>query len=129
MPQSSICTNRTLALHDKAQQLSENRGRVLGGVGLESGVGFDQSRSGQQPDPLVVPSPLTQRAGPVGNFLRPKLEPATNVQKGRRFTEEQPASCGLLGFFHRPHCGRPSLAFDLAGEFRPIIADSATMAT
>lgn len=30
----------------------------------------------------------------------------------------------LLGFFHQPHFGRPSLALDLMEEFRPIIADS-----
>ncbi len=29
-----------------------------------------------------------------------------------------------IGFFHRIHYGRPSLALDLAEEFRPIIADS-----
>ena len=33
----------------------------------------------------------------------------------------------LLGFFHRPRYGRPSLALDLAEEFRPIIADSTAM--
>ena len=33
----------------------------------------------------------------------------------------------MLGFFHRPRYGRPSLALDLAEEFRPIIADSVTM--
>lgn len=30
----------------------------------------------------------------------------------------------FLGVFHRPRYGRPSLALDLAEEFRPIIADS-----
>jgi CRISPR-associated protein Cas1 len=30
----------------------------------------------------------------------------------------------LLGFYHQPHFGRPSLALDLMEEFRPIIADS-----
>lgn len=30
----------------------------------------------------------------------------------------------LLGFYHRPHFGRPSLALDLMEEFRPLIADS-----
>lgn len=30
----------------------------------------------------------------------------------------------LLGFYHRPHFGRPSLALDLMEEFRPVIADS-----
>lgn len=29
-----------------------------------------------------------------------------------------------LGFFHRPRYGRPSLALDLAEEFRPLVADS-----
>ncbi|MCB9953604.1 MAG: CRISPR-associated endonuclease Cas1 [Planctomycetaceae bacterium] len=33
----------------------------------------------------------------------------------------------MLGFFHRPRYGRPSLALDLAEEFRPIIADSVTL--
>ncbi len=33
----------------------------------------------------------------------------------------------LLGFFHKPRYGRPSLALDLAEEFRPIIADSTAL--
>lgn len=30
----------------------------------------------------------------------------------------------LLGLYHRPHFGRPSLALDLMEEFRPVLADS-----
>lgn len=30
----------------------------------------------------------------------------------------------LLGFYHRPQLGRPSLALDLMEEFRPLLADS-----
>lgn len=30
----------------------------------------------------------------------------------------------LLGFYHKPHFGRPGLALDLMEEFRPVIADS-----
>ncbi|SHE94845.1 CRISP-associated protein Cas1 [Ferrithrix thermotolerans DSM 19514] len=30
----------------------------------------------------------------------------------------------MLGFFHKPRFGRPSLALDLAEEFRPLVADS-----
>jgi CRISPR-associated protein Cas1 len=33
----------------------------------------------------------------------------------------------LLGFLHRPRFSRPSLALDLAEEFRPLIADSVTL--
>jgi len=33
----------------------------------------------------------------------------------------------LLGFLHTPRYGRPSLALDLAEEFRPIIGDSVVM--
>ncbi|MCA9088031.1 MAG: CRISPR-associated endonuclease Cas1 [Planctomycetaceae bacterium] len=33
----------------------------------------------------------------------------------------------MLGFFHRPRYGRPSLALDLAEEYRPLIADSVTL--
>ncbi|WP_459555317.1 CRISPR-associated endonuclease Cas4g/Cas1g [Lacunimicrobium album] len=33
----------------------------------------------------------------------------------------------MLGFLHTPRYGRPSLALDLAEEFRPLIADSVTM--
>jgi len=32
-----------------------------------------------------------------------------------------------LGFYHRPKYGRPALALDLAEEFRPLVADSATL--
>lgn len=40
------------------------------------------------------------------------------------------ASIGLdpyFGYFHQPRHGRPALALDLMGEFRPIIADSAVL--
>ncbi|WP_437194484.1 CRISPR-associated endonuclease Cas4g/Cas1g [Planctomicrobium sp. SH527] len=33
----------------------------------------------------------------------------------------------MLGVFHRPRYGRPSLALDMAEEFRPLIADSVTL--
>ena len=33
----------------------------------------------------------------------------------------------LLGFFHKPRYGRPSLALDLAEEFRPLIGDSTVL--
>lgn len=33
----------------------------------------------------------------------------------------------MLGFYHRPRFGRPSLALDLAEEFRPLIADSTVL--
>lgn len=33
----------------------------------------------------------------------------------------------LLGFFHQPRFSRPSLALDLAEEFRPLIADSVAL--
>lgn len=33
----------------------------------------------------------------------------------------------MLGFYHRPRYGRPSLALDLAEEFRPIVADSVVL--
>lgn len=40
------------------------------------------------------------------------------------------SSCGfdpMLGFYHRPRYGRPSLALDLAEEFRPLIGDSVVL--
>jgi CRISPR-associated protein Cas1 len=33
----------------------------------------------------------------------------------------------MLGFYHRPRYGRPSLALDLAEEFRPLVADSTVL--
>ena len=33
----------------------------------------------------------------------------------------------MLGFYHRPRYGRPSLALDLAEEFRPIVADATVL--
>ena len=33
----------------------------------------------------------------------------------------------LLGFYHRPRYGRPSLALDLTEEFRPLVADSTVL--
>lgn len=33
----------------------------------------------------------------------------------------------LLGFYHQPHFGRPSLALDLMEEFRPLLVDSTVL--
>lgn len=33
----------------------------------------------------------------------------------------------MLGFYHRPRYGRPSLALDLAEEFRPLVGDSVVL--
>ena len=33
----------------------------------------------------------------------------------------------LLGFYHQPHFGRPSLALDLMEEFRPLVVDSVVL--
>src|SRR5690606_23922931 len=33
----------------------------------------------------------------------------------------------LLGFYHQPQFGRPSLALDLMEEFRPLVADSSVL--
>ncbi len=33
----------------------------------------------------------------------------------------------MLGFYHRPRYGRPSLALDLAESFRPLVADSVAL--
>lgn len=33
----------------------------------------------------------------------------------------------FLGFYHKPRYGRPSLALDLAEEFRPLVADSTVL--
>jgi CRISPR-associated protein Cas1 len=33
----------------------------------------------------------------------------------------------MLGFYHRPRYGRPSLALDLTEEFRPLLADSTVL--
>ncbi|MHB8898923.1 MAG: CRISPR-associated endonuclease Cas4g/Cas1g [Thermoguttaceae bacterium] len=33
----------------------------------------------------------------------------------------------MLGFYHRPRYGRPSLALDLAEEFRPLLGDSVVL--
>ena len=33
----------------------------------------------------------------------------------------------MLGFFHRPRYGRPSLALDLMEEFRPLVVDSTVL--
>ena len=33
----------------------------------------------------------------------------------------------MLGFFHRPRYGRPSLALDVAEEYRPLIGDSVAL--
>jgi len=33
----------------------------------------------------------------------------------------------MLGFYHQPRYGRPSLALDMVEEFRPIVADSVVL--
>jgi CRISPR-associated protein Cas1 len=76
--------------------------------------------------------------GPAFTGLRNRRPPTDAVNCLLSFcysllTKEMLAAClvvdfdAYLGLFHRPRFGRPSLALDLAEEFRPLLADSCVL--
>jgi CRISPR-associated protein Cas1 len=76
--------------------------------------------------------------GPAFTGLRNRRPPTDAVNCLLSFcysllTKEMLAACLVVGFdaylglFHRPRFGRPSLALDLAEEFRPLLSDSCVL--
>jgi CRISP-associated protein Cas1 len=76
--------------------------------------------------------------GPAFTGLRNRRPPTDAVNCLLSFcysllTKEMLAACLIVGFdpylglFHQPRFGRPSLALDLAEEFRPLLADSCVL--
>jgi CRISP-associated protein Cas1 len=81
---------------------------------------------------------VTSLPGPAFTGLRNRRPPTDAVNCLLSFcysllTKEMLAACLVVGFdaylglFHRPRFGRPSLALDLAEEFRPLLADSCVL--
>lgn len=81
---------------------------------------------------------LSALPGPAFTGLRNRRPPTDAVNCLLSFcyallTKEMLAACLVVGFdpylglFHRPRFGRPSLALDLAEEFRPLLADSCVL--
>jgi CRISP-associated protein Cas1 len=81
---------------------------------------------------------LSVLPGPAFTGLRNRRPPTDAVNCLLSFcyallTKEMLAACLVVGFdpylglFHQPRFGRPSLALDLAEEFRPLLADSCVL--
>jgi CRISPR-associated protein Cas1 len=81
---------------------------------------------------------LSVLPGPAFTGLRNRRPPTDAVNCLLSFsysllTKEMLAACVIVGFdpylglFHQPRFGRPSLALDLAEEFRPLLADSCVL--
>jgi hypothetical protein len=70
--------------------------------------------------------------GRNGRVRRPPPDPVNALLsfvyallvKDLTVTLRQVGFAPYVGVFHRPRCGRPALALDLAEEFRPLVADS-----
>lgn len=79
--------------------------------------------------------PAWSRGDADGRNRRPPTDPANAVlsflysllTKELQVAVQSVGFDPMLGVFHRPRYGRPSLALDLAEEFRPLVADSATL--
>ncbi len=79
--------------------------------------------------------PAWSRGDVDGRNRRPPTDPANAVlsflysmlAKELAVTLQAVGFDPMLGVYHRPRYGRPSLALDLAEEFRPLVADSTAL--
>lgn len=119
-----VTLNRLRVQASESSSISE----LLGMEGTAARVYFDEFTS------MVAPAArnLTARFDVLGRARRPPPDPL-NCLLGYAYAllvKDLVAVClavGLdpyLGVLHRPRYGRPSLALDLAEEFRPLVADS-----
>lgn len=119
------CLSRLAEFHQKALK-ADNAGSLLGLEGMAAKVYFENFGR-------------LLKAGPVfsvtGRNRRPPTDPVNCLLsflyailcKELTVTLQAVGFDPMLGFFHRPRYGRPSLALDLAEEFRPLIGDSTVL--
>jgi CRISP-associated protein Cas1 len=126
---ASRVVEQLAALATQAEQ-AENGATLLGIEGTAARLYF-------RAFPTML-NDLSVLPGPAFTGLRNRRPPTDAVNCLLSFcyallTKEMLAACLIVGFdpylglFHQPRFGRPSLALDLAEEFRPLLADSCVL--
>jgi CRISPR-associated protein Cas1 len=119
------CLNRLAEFHQEAQK-TDNAESLLGLEGMAAKIYFENfGRLLKAGSAFEVHGrnrrPPTDPVNCLLSFLYAMLCKDVTV------TLQAVGFDPMLGFFHRPRYGRPSLALDLAEEFRPLIADSTAL--
>lgn len=117
----------TLAELAVQAESTETLGGLFGVEGVAARLYFEQFAS-----MLVGDARFAESFGAAGRNRRPPLDPVNALLSFcySMLVRDLVAACLAVGFdpylgvLHRNRYGRPSLALDLAEEFRPLIADS-----
>lgn len=121
--------------HPAAQALDDYRHRAEQSSEAESLLGLEGMAAKTYFAEFFSLLPEWSRGDVDGRNRRPPTDPANAVlsflysllTKELHVTLQGVGFDPMLGVYHRPRYGRPSLALDLAEEFRPLIADSSTL--
>ena len=121
--------------HPTVRKLKEYRHRVRSVENAESLLGLEGMAAKEYFATFCTLLPATIQASWEGRNRRPPKDPLNAVLsylygllvKDVTVAVQSAGFDPMLGIFHRPRYGRPSLALDLAEEFRPLIADSTAL--
>ena len=123
------------AKHPVLKSLAEYARRAQSAESAETLLGLEGMAAKEYFAEYFALLPVHFHADVNGRNRRPPRDPINAVLSFvySLLTKELTVACQSVGFdpmlgvFHRPRYGRPSLALDLAEEFRPLIADSVTL--
>jgi CRISPR-associated protein Cas1 len=117
---------KQLAEYDRRAQTAESAESLLGLEGMAAKEYFSQffTLFPDHPDFRITDRNRRPPRDPVNAVLSFVYSLLT---KELTITLQAVGFDPMLGIFHCPRYGRPSLALDLAEEFRPLIADSVTL--
>lgn len=121
--------------HPVLKQLAEYHGRALRAESAESLLGIEGMAAKEYFSAFFTFLPDEAGFDVNGRNRRPPRDPVNAVlsflysllTKELTIALQSTGFDPMLGFLHRPRYGRPSLALDLAEEFRPLIADSVAL--
>lgn len=121
--------------HPAVRQLKEYRSRVRNVTTAESLLGLEGMAAKEYFAAFCSLLPANVQAAWEGRNRRPPTDPLNAVLsylyallvKDVTVAVHSAGFDPMLGVFHRPRYGRPSLALDLAEEFRPLIGDSTAL--
>lgn len=121
--------------HPVLKQLAEYHRRALRTESAESLLGIEGMAAKEYFAAFFTLLPEEAEFDVNGRNRRPPRDPVNAVlsflysllTKELTIALQSTGFDPMLGFLHRPRYGRPSLALDLAEEFRPLIADSVAL--
>ncbi len=121
--------------HPAVREFHEYRRRAERAASAETLLGLEGMAAKTYFAEFFKQLPEWSRGDVDGRNRRPPTDPANAVlsflysmlAKELAVTLQAVGFDPMLGVYHRPRYGRPSLALDLAGEFRPLVADSTAL--